>query len=197
MAVRTDSELASIGLTSIGETLRATREQRGLTLEQAAVLSGLSKSHLSRLESSERQPSVASLLALATAFGVTVGALFGETQGATPLGISAPDHPRRESNGLTIAPCSGYPGSSVIDALRVTITPDRPVPAPARHPGEEWIYVLSGTLRLEYDDEVHSLEEGTAAHFNAEVPHRLGAEKRSAEVLLVAARPARNLHSIH
>jgi quercetin dioxygenase-like cupin family protein len=59
------------------------------------------------------------------------------------------------------------------------------------------LYVLSGTLRLEYDDEVHYLDAGTAAHFNAEVPHRLGAEQAAAEVLLVAAKPARNLHTIH
>jgi transcriptional regulator with XRE-family HTH domain len=184
-------------LTSVGESLRAAREQQGLTLEEAAARSGISKSHLSRLESSERQPSVASLLALATAFGVTVGTLFGETAGPTPLGITPPDGPRRESNGLTITACSGYAGSSVIDALRVTVSPDRPAPAPARHPGEEWLYVLGGTLRLEYDDEVHFLEAGSAAHFNAAVPHRLGAERTAAEVLLVAAKPARNLHNIH
>jgi quercetin dioxygenase-like cupin family protein len=85
----------------------------------------------------------------------------------------------------------------VIDALRVTVPVDRQAPAPARHPGEEWIYVLRGTLRLEYDGEVHFLEPGTAAHFNAELPHRLGAEKSTAEVLLVAAKPFRNLHQIH
>jgi mannose-6-phosphate isomerase-like protein (cupin superfamily) len=137
------------------------------------------------------------MLALSAALGVPVGTFFGETQGAAPLMISRPDEPRRESNGLTITPCSGYAGSSVIDALRVTVESDRPAPVPARHPGEEWIYVLNGTLRLEYDGEVHFLEAGTAAHFNAEVPHRLGAEKSTTEVLLVAARPLRNLHQIH
>src|SRR5580658_2086085 len=129
MGVSTES-----ALTSIGDCLRTAREQLGLTLEQAAELSGISKSHLSRLESSDRQPSVASLLALSAAFGVSVGALFGETQGAAPL--------------------------------KVTIPVGRPAPVPARHPGEEWIYVLSGTLRLEYGGEVHFLEPGTAAHFN-------------------------------
>jgi transcriptional regulator with XRE-family HTH domain len=173
------------------------REQQGLTLEQASELSGISTSHLSRLESSERQPSVASLLALSTAFGVPVGALFGETQGAAPLGISLPDETRHEANGLTVATCSGFVGSNVIDALRVTVTPARAVPVPARHPGEEWLYVLSGILRLEYDGELHLLTEGTAAHFNAEVPHRLGAQGAPAEVLLVAAKPLRNLHKIH
>jgi transcriptional regulator with XRE-family HTH domain len=188
---------ASAALTSIGDCLRATREERGLTLEQAAELSGISKSHLSRLESSERQPSVASLLALSAAFGVPVSAFFGETQGSAPVTISQPDDPRRESNGLTIAPCSGYAGSSVIDALRVTVGPERPAPAPTRHPGEEWIYVVSGTLRLEYDGEVYFLDAGAAAHFNAELPHRLGAERSTTEVLLVAAKPVRNLHQIH
>jgi transcriptional regulator with XRE-family HTH domain len=184
-------------MTTIGDCLRATREHQGLTLERAAELSGISISHLSRLESSERQPSVASLLALSAAFGVPVGTLFGETQGATPLTISEPDEPRRESNGLAIATCSGYSGSSAIDALRVTVPPDRPAPVPARHPGEEWIYVLSGTLRLEYDGALYFLESGTAVHFNAELPHRFGAEKSTVEVLLVAAKPTRNLHQIH
>ncbi len=184
-------------LTSVGNGLRAIREGQGLTLEQAAELSGISKSHLSRLESSERQPSVASLLALSTAFGVPVGTFFGETQGAAPLTILPPDQPRRESNGLTIAVCSGYIGSSVIDALRVEIRPERPAPVPARHPGEEWLYVLKGTLRLEYDGDLHLLEAGTAAHFNAEVPHRLGAQGSIVEVLLVAAKPVRNLSTIH
>jgi transcriptional regulator with XRE-family HTH domain len=191
-------EAGTTPMTTIGDCLRSTREHQGLTLEQASELSGISISHLSRLESSERQPSVASLLALSAAFGVPVGALFGETQGVTtPLTISEPEEPRRESNGLAIATCSGYSGSSAIDALRVAVPADRPAPVPARHPGEEWIYVLSGTLRLEYDGALYFLEAGSAVHFNAELPHRFGAEKSTAEVLLVAAKPSRNLHQIH
>jgi transcriptional regulator with XRE-family HTH domain len=182
---------------SIGEYLKAAREEQGLTLEQASELSGISKSHLSRLESSERQPSVAVLLALSAALGVSVGTLFGESEVSGPVAISSPDEPRRESNGLYIAPCSGYSGSNVIDALRITVDPDRPAPAPTRHPGEEWLYVLTGRLRLEFDGLAYFLETGAAAHFNAEVPHRLGAEGASAEVLLVAAKPHRNLHQIH
>jgi transcriptional regulator with XRE-family HTH domain len=184
-------------LTSIGESLRATREQRGMTLEQAAELAGLSKSHLSRLESTERQPSVATLLALAEAYGVPVSSLFGEIQGSGPVAVSRPDDPRRESNGLWIASCSGFLGSHMIDALRVTVNPDRPEPAPVRHHGEEWLYVLDGTLRLEYGGDLHLLQVGTTAHFNAELPHRLTTVDQPAEVLLVAAKPSRSIHSIH
>jgi len=182
---------------SIGDSLRATREEQSLTLEQAAELSGISKSHLSRLESSERQPSVSALLALSAAYGVPVGAFFGETGSAAAMATWAPDQPRRRANGLHIATCSGYAGSGLIDALRVTVRPDRTPPTPTRHTGEEWLYVLSGILTLEYDGELHHLAAGTAAHFNAELPHRLGAAHSTAEVLLVAARPARNVHNIY
>jgi transcriptional regulator with XRE-family HTH domain len=182
--------------TSIGDCLCALREERGLTLEQMAELSGLSKSHLSRLESSERQPSVTSLLALAAALGVPIGSLFGEAPAATPLSVSEANEPRHESNGLAIAPCGGYSGSSVIDALRISVPPGRPAPVPARHFGEEWLYVVSGTLTLEYDGQPHLLREGMTAHFNAEVPHRLAAMSPT-EVLLVASKPVRYLHQIH
>ncbi len=184
-------------LASVGERLRAARERVGLTLDQTAVLSGLSKAHLSRLESAERQPSIAALLALSDALGTPVSALLGENPDASPLAISTDGATRHESKGLSIAPCSGYGGSCALEALRITVDPDRPPTPPAHHGGEEWLYVLEGILRLEYDGDVHHLGAGVSAHFDAERPHRLGAEGRPAEVLLVAAKGARNVQNVH
>ncbi len=184
-------------LASVGERLRVARERVGLTLDQTAERSGLSKAHLSRLESAERQPSIAALLALSDALGTPVSALLGENQGASPLTISTQDSPRHESKGLSIAPCSGYAGSVALEALRITVDPHRPLTPPAHHRGEEWLYVVKGILRLEYDGEVHHLGPGVTAHFDAERPHRLGAEGRPAEVLLVAAKHARNEQPAH
>jgi len=184
-------------LVSIGERLRSARERAGLTLDQTAELSGLSKAHLSRLETAERQPSIAALLALADALGTPVSGLLGEELTGAPFAISTTIDPRRQARGLSIASCSGYPGSTALEALRITVDPDRPETAPARHPGEEWLYVLQGILRLEYDGDVHHLGPGVTAHFDADRPHRLGAEGGPAEVLLVAARDARTMQAIH
>jgi len=184
-------------LVSVGERLRAARERVGLTLDQTAEQSGLSKAHLSRLESAERQPSIAALLTLSAVLGTPVSSLLGEDHDASPLAICTEGSPRHESNGLSITPCSGYPGSSALEALRITIDPQRPVTPPAHHHGEEWLYVLRGILRLEYDGEVHFLGPGVTAHFDADRPHRLGAEGKEAEVLLVAAKDTRNMQSIH
>jgi transcriptional regulator with XRE-family HTH domain len=184
-------------LVSIGERLRSAREDAGLTLEQTAELSGLSKAHLSRLESAERQPSIAALLTLADALGTTVSTLLGEQPTGTSLAISTDGEPRRQSRGLSIASCSGYPGSAALEALRITVDPDRPEPAPARHRGEEWLYVLEGILRLDYDGEIHHLGPGVSAHFDADRPHRLAAEGEAVEVLLVAAKDVRTMQSFH
>jgi transcriptional regulator with XRE-family HTH domain len=184
-------------LDDVGDSLRAGREQRGLTLDQLSELSGLSKAHLSRLESGERQPSIAALLDLSRALGLRVSELLGEDPGGTPLSVHSPNEPRHDAGGLSIAACSGYTGSKALEALRVTVEPNREPAAPVRHRGEEWLYVLSGTLELEYADELHELRAGMTAHFDADRPHRLNARKRPTEILLVVAQEATDLRAIH
>jgi transcriptional regulator with XRE-family HTH domain len=174
-------------LASIAESLREERGRSGMTLEQLAQRAELSIAHLSRLESGERQPSLAALFALSRALGVSISTLLGERRGVPAVSTYAPGTPAHESNGLTIAPCSGFPGSSALEALRIRISPDREPPEPARHRGEEWIYVVAGRLRLEFDRQVHLLDAGTTAHFDASRPHRLGAQGGTTEVLVVAA----------
>jgi transcriptional regulator with XRE-family HTH domain len=174
-------------LTSIAEGLREERTRAGLTLEALAQRAELSTAHLSRLESGDRQPSVAALIALSRALGVSMSTLLGERRGDPAISTYPPGAPTHQSNGLTIAPCSGFPGSSTLEALHISISPDREPPEPARHRGEEWIYVVAGRLRLEFDDQVHLLDAGATAHFDANRPHRLGAEGGTAEVLVVAA----------
>jgi transcriptional regulator with XRE-family HTH domain len=184
-------------LDTIGVRLRSARERVGLTLDQTAELSGLSKAHLSRLESAERQPSIAALLSLSAALGSPVSALLGEDRDGAPLAISTGDEHRHESKGLSISSCSGYAGSSALEALRITVDPDRPLTPAASHRGEEWLYVLQGTLRLEYDGEVHYLGPNMTAHFDAERPHRLVADGKAVEMLLVAAKDSRTMQAIH
>ncbi len=88
-------------------------------------------------------------------------------------------------------------GSHAIEAMRIIIEADRIAPPFARHRGEEWVHVLSGVLRLEYDAASHVLNPGQSAHFDADRPHRLGAHGRAAEVLLVAADTPSDIRRAH
>jgi transcriptional regulator with XRE-family HTH domain len=172
---------------ALGDRLRAAREARRLTLDQLSASTGVSKAHLSRLESGERQPSVGILVELAAALGTRVGALFGEDVAGTPLATFTPDTPRHTAAGLEIASTSGFPDSRALEAMRVHVPAGREPSAPARHRGEEWIYVLRGTLELEFDGAGYALRKDMAAHFDASRPHRLSAGRTGAELLLVSA----------
>jgi transcriptional regulator with XRE-family HTH domain len=182
-------------LISIPEALRAERRRAGLTLEDLAERTDLSKAHLSRLESGERQPSVAALLTISRALGTSVSVLLGEGRGGPPLSLFGPKDAPHTVNGLTVTPCSGFAGSGTLEALHVQIPPERPAPPFARHRGEEWIYVLSGSLRLEYEEKAYRLTPGASAHFDATRPHRLGAEDAPVEALIVVADDPRELRS--
>ncbi|CAM5736955.1 XRE family transcriptional regulator [Streptomyces hirsutus] len=71
---------------------------------------------------------------------------------------------------------AGSPGRGM-QALRV----QGPGPGPRAtscgcHPGEEWLYVLKGRLRLRLGDALHRLAPGDSAHFDSLTPHRIAAE---------------------
>jgi transcriptional regulator with XRE-family HTH domain len=189
-------ELAA-ALSSIAENLREERTRAGLTLEQLAARAELSPAHLSRIESGDRQPSLAALLSLSRALGVSVSVLLGEGSGGPAIALYTGDEPSHSANGLTIASCGGFPGSSTLEALHITIEVDRVPPPPARHRGEEWIHVLSGRLRLEFDGLAYLVEPGGSVHFDADRPHRLAAHGATTEVVVVAAdAPLRGRHPL-
>ena len=177
--------------------MRAARARCGFTLEHLAERTGLSKAYLSRLESGERQPSVATLLTMSRVLGVPMSVLLGEAAPTAALAIYPDDAPANSVNGLTVAPLSGFAGSSALDAVRIILDPDRVPPPFACHSGEEWVHVVSGLLRLEYDGPSHLVHPGESAHFNAERPHRLGACGGATQVLLVAGQTTNDFRRAH
>ena len=59
--------------------LKELRETRGFTLSQAAQAAHVTKAAVCMWESGARQPGLASLLALADLYGVSLDALFGRS----------------------------------------------------------------------------------------------------------------------
>ena len=177
-------------VSSLGARLRDRRPGRGWTLDELARRAGLSKSYLSRLEDGDRQPSLASLLSLAQAHGVPLASLFGgaaaeEARGpALSCGPARPASARQRADLHAPVP----PGRGRrMQPVRVVVSARREGDEMSRHDGEEWLLVLSGTLRLALDDETHVLHPGDSAHFDARRPHRLSAlDGRDAELILVA-----------
>lgn len=176
-------------LSRVGERLRALRKERGWRLEDLSERVGISRSYLSRIESGEREPSIAALFAVAAAYDVPFHSLFEPEQESEERVVTRGDAARiQRGNGLLYAPLSGADRTLGMRPLRVVVPAEREGGELYRHEGEEWLYVLSGRLCLRLGDTEHDLGPGDAAHFDAGEGHRLFAlGGEDAEVILVAA----------
>ncbi|MEU6548211.1 XRE family transcriptional regulator [Streptomyces sp. NPDC046859] len=171
-------------LPAVAPQLRALRRRAALTLEGAARAAGLSAAHLSRLETGQRQPSLPMLLALARVYGTTVGELLGERVPDRDAVVRAADMEPTAAGGWTYWQ-AGVPGRGM-QALRVHVPYGSQGDIVRVHPGEEWLHVLKGRLRLRLGDTTHRLGPGDSAHFDSLTPHLLAAEDDGgAELLFV------------
>ncbi|MEU7384869.1 MULTISPECIES: XRE family transcriptional regulator [unclassified Streptomyces] len=169
-------------LPAVAPQLRALRRRASLTLEAAARAAGLSPAHLSRLETGQRQPSLPMLLSLARVYGTTVSELLGENVAERDAVVHAGDMEPTRAGGWTYWQ-AGASGRGM-QALRVRVPHGSQGDIVRVHPGEEWLYVLHGRLRLRLGDATHLLVPGSSAHFDSLTPHRIAAENPDGVELL-------------
>lgn len=170
MAGMADEEFENV-LTTVGPRLRALRRERGTTLAKLAAATGISLSTLSRLESGQRKPTLELLLPLAREYRVPLDELVGAPATGDPR-----IHPRPVTrNGQTIIPLTRHLGG--MHAFKHIVPPGRntePEPELKVHEGYEWLYVLSGRLRLVLGSRDLVLTAGEAAEFDTRTPHAFG-----------------------
>jgi transcriptional regulator with XRE-family HTH domain len=171
----------------LASRLKDARHQRGWTLDQLASMTGVSKPHLARMESGQRQPSLSVLISLAQVFEVPIASLLDEEATPSAIVVNGASAPERHGNGLVYEVLSPSDAPAAMQAMKVTVPAGRSGVEMYEHSGEEWLYVLRGTLRLSLGDSEIDIQSGDAAQFDASTPHRLTAVgSDGAEVLLVA-----------
>ncbi|MER6349870.1 helix-turn-helix domain-containing protein [Streptomyces sp. NPDC001595] len=155
-------------LAGVGPRLRRLRKEREVTLAALSEATGISVSTLSRLESGLRKPSLELLLPIAQAHQVPLDELVGASAVGDPRVRAKPV----ERGGRTHWPLTRQPGG--LQAFKV-LEPQRKLePDPRSHEGYEWLYVLSGRLRLVLGEHDVVLTAGEAAEFDTRVPHWFG-----------------------
>jgi transcriptional regulator with XRE-family HTH domain len=179
----------AVALDLVGPRLKRIRAQRGVTLTDLAERTGISKSTLSRLENGHRRPSLELLLPLAQAYRVPLDDLVGAPDVGDPRIRLKP----RKVNGRTVLPLTQQPNG--VQAWKIVIPASQSTPNPRVHDGYEWLYVLSGRMRLILGDRDFVLGVGEAAEFDTQLPHWFGSTgEGSAEVLSIFGRPGERIH---
>lgn len=183
-------EAIDAALSAVGPRLKWLRGQRGMTLSALAAATGISKSTLSRLEAGQRQPTLALLLPLAQAYRVPLDELVGAPEVGDPRVRLKP----RRVHGRVVIPLTPHAGS--VQAWKILIPGTQAAPQPRTHDGYEWLYVLSGTLRLVLGTRDLHMSTGEVAEFDTHVPHWFGsADGKPVEVLSLLGRQGERAHA--
>ena len=160
---------------AVGRRVREARAGRGLTLDQLAERSGVSRRMIVNVEAGTSNASIATLLRLATALRVSLADLVADapaanassSRGGRP-GAAVARGGRRVGGARRLR---GHPGH----ARTVGLDPraGRGVRVRRASPGtHELLHVLNGQLTLTVGDEVHRLRAGDAASLVADVRTR-------------------------
>ena len=168
--------------------LRALREERGLSQEEVAARAGMAASTVSRLESGERRLALDHLTPLAGALGVGVGDLLAPATADPRVQGHA-----RTVEGIRYETLSRAAPSGLV-VVRMDLPEQRTVPDPRSHEGHEWLYILSGRVRLILGDDDIELAPGEAAEFSTWTPHWIGAVDGPAQVLAIFGPQGERVH---
>lgn len=182
----------------LGPRLRAIRLSRGLSLRALARRLDLSPSSISQIETGKMQPSVRTLYAFVSEFGVTVDeVLFDQAQPASDGASASVAEPSAAlaGPGLSVQRAAGRPAITLnsgvtwerlmfwadedVEFIEATYEPggaSGPDDEFMRHNGHEFGYVLSGTLRVVVGFDEFVLGPGDSITFPSSTPHRLSNE---------------------
>ncbi|MEV5200618.1 helix-turn-helix domain-containing protein [Streptomyces sp. NPDC053720] len=172
-------------LDAVGARLRALRRERGMTLADLAEVTAVSESTLSRLESGQRRPALDLLLPLARLYNMPLDDLVGAPRTGDPRIHLKPV--RRF--GMVFVPLSRRPGGIQAFKMIVPGSPNPREPMPQTHEGFEWLYILSGHLRLLLGERELTLTSGEVAEFDTTLPHWLGSADGGAVEALILFGP--------
>jgi transcriptional regulator with XRE-family HTH domain len=158
----------------VGDSLRRLRKERGLSLDQLAAASGVSRAALSQIEGCRTNPTLTLLWKIAVGLGAPFQALLGaDAAGRTQVLRAGDAPPLRSTDGRMESRLLSPAGASQgLDVYELRFLPK------AHHKSEphgqgttETVIVLTGALRVAVADEAHDLAPGDSMFFRADVPH--------------------------
>lgn len=179
----------------IGTHINEVRGQRGLTFDQLAKLSGVSKGMLVQIEQGKTNPSIGTLCKIANALGVAVSK-FIETSEAPAVRLISPEEATQlwtGRNGSAGNLVVGFDNPALIEFWSWHLVPGEWHDGVAHPAGtREILFVKAGELTLAIGGVTCRAKAGETITFIADKPHRYANDgKKNVEMLMVVCEPGR------
>jgi transcriptional regulator with XRE-family HTH domain len=174
---------------NIGSKIKRLRLANGLTLEELANRSELTKGFLSQLERDLTSPSVATLVDILEALGTNLPEFFNEKE-EEQIVFKQEDFFVNEQEDYQIAYIIPNAQKNKMDPILITLEKDKQSMAMDPHEGEEFGYILQGKVTLVYGEKEWHLKKGQTFYIKGGVRHYLKNTKEGlAKVIWVSTPP--------
>lgn len=175
----------------IGSKIKELRIKNGLTQEELADRSELSKGFISQLENDLTSPSIATLEDILQCLGITISEFFAKEEDEPQIVFGDEDYFEKLDEELKLKTEWIIPNAqkNIMEPIRLTIKaggetlPDNP------HEGEEFGYVLKGEITITLGNEKHRAKAGESFYYKPDKSHYISS-KKGAEILWVSAPPS-------
>lgn len=174
----------------IGEKIKELRIERGLTQEELADRAELSKGFISQVERDLTSPSIATLEDIVISLGTDLTSFFSEKERPQVV-FNREDYfvKEDERHKSTIEWIVPNAQKNNMEPIRVTIgaggttIPDNP------HEGEEFGYVIKGSIDVHIGNDAYHVGKGESFYIYPEQEHYISSGK-GAEIIWVSSPPS-------
>jgi len=164
------------------------RKKKGESLEELSADTGLSVSHLAKIEEGTDFTPVGDILKIARALTIDPGQLLSSGKdNEKELEEKRIQDFRKREEAYQYEVLTPEAKRSHLRAFRVSIPPRSEHPkVNYQHEGEEMVYVLKGQVEIQVGQKKHNLKKEETLHFNSGIRHTLKNPGNTIAVLLVA-----------
>ena len=174
----------------IGTKLKELRILKGLTQEELADRSELSKGFISQLERNLTAPSIATLTDILQCLGTTLGEFFNETP-EEQIVFGRSDYFEKTDSELKNEIKWIIPNAqkNVMEPILLTLEAGGSTCLDNPHEGEEFGYVLQGAVSIHIGNRIYKARKGESFYFTANTTHYIKASEKSGAVLIWVSTP--------
>jgi len=186
----------------VGSKIKRLRETNNISLEELSERSTLTVEQITTIEEGQNMPSLGPLIKIARALGVRLGTFMDDNDALGPVVCRAEEYQRDSSisfsNGAADArkhmeyhPLAKQKAGRHMEPFIIDINPSEEKEFTlSAHEGEEFIYVMSGELEIDYGKEKYSLHEGDSIYYDSIVKHHVhGVPGKPAKILALVYIP--------
>jgi transcriptional regulator with XRE-family HTH domain len=185
-------ETTKEGVEEIGRRIKSLRNEKGMSLDELSKMTGFEVEMLQKIENDKIQPQLGTVIklskALDAAFGRIVSGvgdrLFSITRNNERKVVARSTSHKGQRRAYTYMSLAPEVKGRHMEALFVQLEED-PEEEISVHEGEEFIFVLDGTVKMKIGRDEFELETGDSVYYLSTTPHHISAKTGKATILAV------------